>query len=67
MATTLEAMVEAAKKVVPALTAEQVQAIVRICHEENVPFVARGSGTGLSPLPERPLRGGEPPTNRQLA
>lgn len=29
-------------------TAEQVQAIVRLCHAERVPFVARGSGTGLS-------------------
>jgi glycolate oxidase len=27
---------------------EQVQAILRICHRERVPFVARGSGTGLS-------------------
>src|SRR5438477_9593434 len=27
---------------------EQVQAIVRICHRERMPFVARGSGTGLS-------------------
>jgi glycolate oxidase len=26
----------------------QVQAIVRVCHRERVPFVARGSGTGLS-------------------
>src|SRR5216684_5226711 len=26
----------------------QVQAIVRICHRERMPFVARGSGTGLS-------------------
>ncbi len=31
----------------PAST-EQVQAIVRICHRERIPFVARGSGTGLS-------------------
>src|SRR3954451_8217181 len=29
-------------------TAEQVQAIVRLCHRERVPFVARGSETGLS-------------------
>ncbi len=29
-------------------TAEEVQAIVRICHREKIPFVARGSGTGLS-------------------
>ena len=27
---------------------QQVQAIVRVCHRERVPFVARGSGTGLS-------------------
>jgi glycolate dehydrogenase FAD-linked subunit len=26
----------------------QVQAVVRICHRERIPFVARGSGTGLS-------------------
>jgi glycolate oxidase len=29
-------------------TAEQVQRIVRVCHEHAIPFVARGSGTGLS-------------------
>ncbi len=29
-------------------SAEEVQAIVRVCHREKVPFVARGSGTGLS-------------------
>jgi glycolate oxidase len=29
-------------------SAEQVQAIVRVCHREQIPFVARGSGTGLS-------------------
>ncbi|MGH9677034.1 MAG: FAD-binding oxidoreductase, partial [Candidatus Acidiferrum sp.] len=27
---------------------EQVQAIVRVCHRERMPFVARGAGTGLS-------------------
>ncbi|OLC97409.1 MAG: FAD-binding oxidoreductase [Acidobacteria bacterium] len=27
---------------------EQVQSIVRICHREKIPFVGRGSGTGLS-------------------
>jgi len=27
---------------------EEVQAIVRVCHRERIPFVARGSGTGLS-------------------
>jgi glycolate oxidase len=31
----------------PAST-EQVQAVVRICHRERIPFVARGAGTGLS-------------------
>jgi len=29
-------------------SAEQVQAVVRMCHRERIPFVARGSGTGLS-------------------
>ena len=29
-------------------SAEEVQAVVRICHREKIPFVARGSGTGLS-------------------
>jgi glycolate oxidase len=29
-------------------TAEEVQAVVRLCHRERIPFVARGSGTGLS-------------------
>ena len=28
--------------------ADQVQAIVRLCHEHKIAFVARGSGTGLS-------------------
>jgi glycolate oxidase len=28
--------------------AEQVQEVVKICHHERIPFVARGSGTGLS-------------------
>jgi glycolate oxidase len=27
---------------------EQVQSILRICHRQRIPFVARGSGTGLS-------------------
>ena len=40
-------------KVVPGLvvlptTAEQVEAVVKACAAEQVPFVARGSGTGLS-------------------
>lgn len=40
-------------RVIPTLvvlpeTAEQVQDVVHICHEERIPFVARGSGTGLS-------------------
>ncbi len=29
-------------------TAEQVRAVVALCHAARVPFVARGSGTGLS-------------------
>jgi glycolate oxidase len=29
-------------------TTEQVAALLRLCHREGVPFVARGSGTGLS-------------------
>jgi glycolate oxidase len=29
-------------------TASEVQRIVRLCHEQHVPFVARGHGTGLS-------------------
>ena len=29
-------------------TAEQVQQVVRECHRSGIPFVARGSGTGLS-------------------
>jgi glycolate oxidase len=33
--------------VLPTSTAE-VQGVVRVCHREMVPFVARGSGTGLS-------------------
>jgi len=40
-------------RVVPTLvllptTTEQVRAIVRVCHRERIPFVPRGSGTGLS-------------------
>lgn len=29
-------------------SAAEVQAVVRLCHREHIPFVARGSGTGLS-------------------
>ncbi len=29
-------------------TIEQVQAVLQLCHQENVPVVARGAGTGLS-------------------
>ncbi|HEV8045201.1 MAG TPA: FAD-binding protein, partial [Rubrobacter sp.] len=29
-------------------SAEHVQKIVRTCYDEGIPFVARGSGTGLS-------------------
>src|SRR5437867_3903601 len=40
-------------RVVPALvalpgTVGEVQAVVRLCNEERIPFVARGAGTGLS-------------------
>jgi glycolate oxidase len=43
----------ASYRVVPAVvvlpeTTEQVQAVVRACAEHRIPFVARGSGTGLS-------------------
>ena len=34
--------------VVLAASAADVQAVVRLCHEHAVPFVARGAGTGLS-------------------
>src|SRR6201998_2209864 len=36
----------------------EVQGIVRICHREKIPFVARGSGTGLSGG-ALPVAGGE--------
>src|SRR5260370_42260436 len=53
----------------------EVQAIVRVCHREKIPFVARGSGTGLSgggvaaarrrgaspPAADLPPGGGPPP------
>ena len=29
-------------------TTEEVAAVVKICHRHHIPFVARGSGTGLS-------------------
>jgi glycolate oxidase len=40
-------------RVIPALVAlpgdtAEVQAVVRLCNEERIPFVARGAGTGLS-------------------
>ncbi len=40
-------------RVVPALVAlpgsvDEVQAVVRLCNAERIPFVARGAGTGLS-------------------
>jgi glycolate oxidase len=34
--------------VVTPFTTEEVQAVVRVCHREHIPFVPRGSGTGLS-------------------
>ena len=41
------------RRVIPSLvtlpeTTEQVQAVVRVCNEAALPFVARGAGTGLS-------------------
>ena len=41
------------RRVVPALvvlpgTTAEVQAVVRLCNEHGIPFVARGAGTGLS-------------------
>src|SRR5258707_10530353 len=41
------------RRVVPSLVAlpanaAEVQAVVRLCNEEGIPFVARGAGTGLS-------------------
>jgi glycolate oxidase len=41
------------RRVVPALVAlpanaAEVQAVVRLCNKEGIPFVARGAGTGLS-------------------
>src|SRR4051795_6501257 len=41
------------RRVVPALVAlpadaGEGQAVVRICNDEGIPFVARGAGTGLS-------------------
>ena len=41
------------RRVVPALvtlprSTAEVQAVVRVCHENGIPFVARGAGTGLS-------------------
>ena len=39
--------VKPALVVLPSST-EEVQAVVRICHRERLPFVPRGSGTGLS-------------------
>ncbi|MCB1725244.1 MAG: FAD-binding protein [Gammaproteobacteria bacterium] len=43
----------AAYRIVPLLvvlpgSVEEIQAVLRICHEERVPVVARGAGTGLS-------------------
>ena len=32
-------------------TTEQVAAVLQCCHRHGVPFVARGSGTGLSVAP----------------
>ncbi len=45
-----------ARRVVPMLvalpaSAEEVRAIVGLCNELELPFVARGGGTGLSGVP----------------
>ena len=29
-------------------TTEEVAAVVKLCHEQDIPFVTRGAGTGLS-------------------
>jgi glycolate oxidase len=47
---------EPAVVVLPGSTAD-VQAVVRLCHEHDVPFVARGHGSGLSGG-ATPVRGG---------
>jgi glycolate oxidase len=44
----LPALRETPAAVVLPGSAEQVQQVVRLCHRERVPFVARGHGTGLS-------------------
>jgi len=36
------------RAVVLPTSTEQVQGVLRLCHRERIPFVARGSGTGLS-------------------
>jgi len=43
-------------------TIEQVQSIMRLCHAQQVPVVARGAGTGLSggALPAGGWRAAEP-------
>ena len=48
---------ERAIAVVMAESAEEVAATVRVCHQQGVPFVARGSGTSLSGG-SVPVRGG---------
>ncbi len=44
----LTAFRQAPDLVVLPATAEEVQGVVRLCHQHGVPFVPRGSGTGLS-------------------
>jgi glycolate oxidase len=48
---------QAPEAVVLPTSAAQVQSVVRLCHREGVPFVARGHGTGLSGG-ALPVRGG---------
>ena len=40
-------------------TAEQVQKVVKVCHDEGVPFVARGSGEPACHADDRDVRRGE--------
>ena len=49
-------------------TADQVQAVLRICHELAVPVVPRGAGTGLAAgaMPSRLPRELPPPSGKQI-
>jgi glycolate oxidase len=50
-------------RVVPELilipaSAQEVQAVVKLCYRQRIPFVARGAGTGLSGGALAPASGG---------